>query len=271
MNKTLISFLKNYQNSDNLHSLLIKYNLDNTITKAIDSINGKLNGNEFKELPKISGIILNDINGIISEIKNDDEKKKIEYLLSDIFQDYIKNISIQDNSDTIINDIIENLKIACEYRGYDYNILTQVLGLEKTNVLKPKSKIKKTYYDWLGNEVELDEITRDLADKKIIYSIKEFKKLFKPVTDSFYVKFNKEFKDEIIVFFQLLKEKKLIKPKGTSGHFAPLTQYSVDNENVFLIKKAINKEHERIKKNDVRHNEIRKKLTIVIEKNLINR
>ena len=92
MNKTLLSFLKNYQNSKDLYSLLIKYNLDNTIIKAIVSINGKLNGNEFKELPKISGIILNDINGIISKIRNDNEKKKIEYLLSDIFQDYIKNI-----------------------------------------------------------------------------------------------------------------------------------------------------------------------------------
>lgn len=271
MNKTLFSFLENYQNSDDLHALLIKYNLDEIITKAIESINGKLNGNEFNELPKISGMILNDINGIISNINNRNEKKQIEYLLSDIFQDYIKNISIQDNSDTVINDIIENLKIACEYRGYDYNILTQILGLEKTKVLKPKSITKKTYYEWLGKETELDEITRDLADKKIIYSIKEFKKLFKPITDSFYVKFNKKYKDEIIVFFQLLKDKKLIKPKGTSGHFAPLTQYSVDNENVFLIKKAINKEHERIKKNVVRHQEIKKKLTVVIEKNLIKK
>lgn len=271
MNKTLFNFLENYQNSDELHSLLIKYKLENIITKAIDSINCKLNGKEFNELPKISGIILNDINGVISNIKNDKEKTQIEYLLSDIFQDYIKSISIQDDSGIIINDIIENLKIACEYRGYDYNILTQILGLEKTKVLKPKSIIKKTYYEWLGKESELDEITRDLADKKIIYSIKEFKKLFKPVTNSFYVKFNKKFKDEIIVLFQLLKEQKLIKPKGISGHFAPLIQYSVDNENVFLIKKAINKEHERIKKNTVKYNEIKEMLTLIIEKNITKR
>ncbi|WP_299276380.1 hypothetical protein [uncultured Psychroserpens sp.] len=269
MNKTLFNILENYQNSDDLHFLLIKHNLDSIITNAIHSINERLNENEFKELPKISGIILNDINGVISNIKNRNEKKQIEYLLSDIFQDYIKTISIQDNSDIIIDEIIENLKIACEYRGYDYNTLTQILGLEKTKVLKPRFVAKKTYYEWLGKESELDEITRDLADKKIIYSIKEFKKLFKPITSSFYVKFNKEFKDEIIVFFQLLKNKKLIKPKGTSGHFAPLTQYSVDNEDVFLIKKAINKEHERIKKNPVRYNEIRNKLTLIIEKNLI--
>jgi hypothetical protein len=268
MTKKLIEFLDNYQNSEELRLLLIKYELENTISTAINSVNSKMTEKEFNELPKISGIILNEINSVISKIKNSKDKKDIEYLLSDIFQDYIKKISIKDNSNTIINDIIESLKIACEYRGYDYNTLTQFLGLEKATILIPKSITKKTYYEWLGKESELDEISRDLADKKIIYSIKEFKKLFKPISDSFYVKFNKKFKDEVIIFFQLLKEHKLIKPKGVSGHFAPLIQYSVDNENLFFIPKAINKEHERIKKNTVRHNEIKEKLKNLIEQNI---
>lgn len=268
MKKTLVEFLNNYQNSDELHSLLSKYNLENTITTAISSINSKMIGNEFNELPKISGIILNEINSVVTIIDNTNEKKKIEYLLSDIFQNYINKISELDDSELVVKDIIENLKTACEYRGYDYKILNSILGLEKVTVLKPRAITKKTYYEWLGKEYELDEITRDLADKKIISSIKEFKKLFKPVTDSFYVIFNKKFKDEIIVLFNLLKEKKLIKPKGTSGYFAPLVQYSMDNEKKFLIEKGINKEHERIKKNKVKHAEIKEKLTLIIEKNL---
>jgi len=258
-----------YQNVDELHLLLTKYNLEETINTAIESIDCKMTDNQIQELPKLSGIILNEINSVISNIENIGEKKKIEYLLSDIFQDYINIILTQKKSENIITEIIENLRIACEYRGYDYNILTNVLGLEKITILKSKTRTKKKYYEWLKTEGELDEISRDLYDKKIIFSVKEFKKLFKPTSDSFYVKFNSKFKDEVIVLFHIFKEEKLIMPKGTSGHFSPLVQYAVDNENNFLINKAINKEHERIKKNSVRHSEIRQKLTIVIEQNLI--
>jgi len=259
---------KKYQNSEELFDLLVNYNLDTIIKNAIENIDNKLKNGEIQNLPKLSGIILNDINLAISKIKNKTHKRKIEYLLSDIFQEYVALILKEKESSKVINDIIENLRIACEYRGYNYPELNIFLGLEKEILLKTKKVHKNIYYQWLRKDFELDEISKDLYDKKIIFSVKEFKKLFKPVSESFYVRFNIEYKDEIIVLFSIFKELNLIKPVGISGYFSPFVQCAVDNENNFLIKKAINKEHEKIKRNKVRYNKIKGKMMKIVNSNI---
>ena len=48
MTKKLIEFLDNYQNSEELRLLLIKYELENTISTAINSVNSKMTEKEFK-------------------------------------------------------------------------------------------------------------------------------------------------------------------------------------------------------------------------------
>lgn len=262
-----------YENSKDLLDILSEFNLDALIFKTINLIQKKIRGNKIEDLPKLSGIILNEVNSIISNIKEPEKKRKIEYLLSDIFQEYILEIYKAKNAESIIDELKDNIKNACEYRGYDSNEIFELLGLEKHSVLIPKKHEKKLYYEWLGKEIELDEISKDLFDKKIIYSIKEFKKLFKPFSDTFYVKFNIKYKDEIIVFIQLLKDFKLLKPKGSgnSGHFAPFVNYAVDNENNIFNKKPINKEHARIKKNKIKHLEIKEKMEIIIKSNLLKR
>lgn len=258
-----------YENSNEIIELLLKFSLDKIISNAILQIENKINNGKFDDLPKISGIILNEVNSVIATIKDKEEKTKLEYFLSDIFQDYILQINKLPDSQKIINDLIENIRTACEYRGFNYVELDRLLLLEKqTKVIKKFSN--ELYYEWLREEHELDEITRDLIDKKYIYSIKEFKKLFKPHTETLFVKFNREYKDELIILFQLLKEEGLIKPKGkgSSGHFAPFVKYAIDNENKFFIEKPINKEHERIKKNIEKHRNIRAKLLLIIKGSL---
>jgi hypothetical protein len=258
-----------YENSNELLELLEKFNLDKVISNAIRQIENKITNEKFNDLPKISGIILNDINSVIETIKDKEEKTKLEYFLSDIFQDYILQINKLPNSQRIINELIENVKTACEYRGYNYMELDKLLSLEKqTHIIRKFTN--ELYYEWLREDYELDEIIRDLKDKNYIYSLKDFKKLFKPHSETLFIKFNKTFTDEIIIFFQLLKEEKLVIPrgKGNSGHFAPFVKYAIDNENNFFIEKPINKEHERIKKNVSKYQLIREKVFQIINGNL---
>lgn len=256
-----------YENADEIYELLKKFNLDKVALTAIQQIDSKINNNKVDDLPKISGIILNDINVVISTVKDPDDKRKLEYFLSDLFQDYISQISKQPNSLRLIKEIIENIRTACEYRGYNYTELERLLSLEKQTVVVRKVT-NELYYEWQREEQELDEIAKDLADKKYIYSVKEFRKLFK--SDPTYVRFNKTYKDEVIVFFQILKEKKLIIPrgKGNSGHFTAFVKYAMDNENNFFIQNKINKEHERIKKNSSRHLQLKEKVEKIIIGNL---
>jgi hypothetical protein len=259
-----------YENADEIYELLKKFNLDKVAQTAIQQIDRRITNNKVDDLPKISGIILNDINVVISTVKDSDDKRKLEYFLSDLFQDYISQVSIQPNSQHIIKEIIENIRTACEYRGYNYKELERLLSLEKQTVVVRKVT-NELYYEWQREEKELDEIAKDLADKKYIYSVKEFRKLFKPAP--IYVRFNKAYKDEIIVFFQILKEKKLIIPrgKGNSGHFSAFVKYAMDNENNFFIQNRINKEHERIKKNGSRHMQLKKKIERILFGNIKER
>lgn len=258
---------KKYENSDEIYELLKKFNLEKVVLNAIQQIDNKLINNKIDDLPKISGIILNDINALISNVKNQDDKIKLEYFLSDLFQDYILQISKNPNSQRIISEIIESIRTACEYRGYNYTELERLLALEKQTIVVKKFT-NDFYYEWQSKEQELDEIAKDLVDKKFCYSVKEFKKLF--TLEPSYVRFNRKFKDEIILFFQILKEKKLIIPrgKGNSGHFTAFVKYAMDNENKFFIQNKINKEHERIKKNPSKHLEMREKVEKIILKNI---
>jgi hypothetical protein len=258
-----------YENSNEILELLSKFELENIISNAIEKIEMKIKIKDFEELPKISGIILNEINSKIKNVKDDTEKRKLEYFLSDLFQDYIEQINKLPDSQKILYDLISNIRTACEYNGYNYTELNNLLSLEKqTSVIKKHTN--EFYYEWLGEDYELDEITRELLDKKYIYSIREFKKLFKPHTGNLYIKFNKIYKDELIVFLQILKEEKLIKPrgKGNSGHFTPFVKYAIDNENKFIIEKNINKEHERIKKNKEKYPLIKEKMLLLVKGNL---
>jgi hypothetical protein len=240
-----------YSNSDYLISLLRKIDLESTINKAISKIERALITKDSNSIVSISGIVLSSINSKLTSLKSDNDKKSIEYLLADIFQDYMDSIAQLQNGQEILSQINDNLKDTCELHGFDHSAMLKIFNIEKHIVLLPKSKTnKRLYYKWKGQLEELDELTRDIYDKKWIYSVKEFKRLFKPIEGSLQVRCNKDKKDELLLLFHVLKEYCLIQPKGknNSGHFTPFVTYAIDNEEKFLFEKAINKHHEKMKR-----------------------
>ncbi|MBL7729797.1 MAG: hypothetical protein JNM88_01355 [Chitinophagaceae bacterium] len=258
--------LEKYENAGKLIELVREYDLENVINKAIQQIESKIRNKKTQDLPRLSGIILNDINSLISKINDPGKKKQIEYLLSDIFQEYLKKISEEENSQTILSEIQEGIRTACDYSGYDYDKLSAYLNIEKQQVLLPRKNRRDIYYDWNGEVHELDELARHIYDMKLILSVKEFKRLFSPVSGHLSLKCNQEYTDKLLVLFQILKERKLITPKGkgNSGHFTPFVQYSTDNEGNFLIEKSANKEHEKLKRNKAKYQKLREKMEGVV-------
>lgn len=256
-----------YENANEIYELLKQYKLEKILTNATIQIDNKLKNNKIDDLPHFSSLILNDINTIISKVNEQEVKRKLEYFLSDLFQDYFSEISNKQNANKILKEIIENIKTACEYKGYNYYELEKLLSLERQTIVVKKAT-NGLYYEWLKLYHELDEIAKDLLDKKYIYSVKEFKKLFTP--DPIFVRFNKNYKDELILFFHILKEEKLIRPRGknNSGHFSAFVNYALDNEKNFLIEKKINKEHERLKKNNSKYQLLKEKVKNIILVNI---
>lgn len=258
-----------YHNSDELIALIIEFQLEEVIKRAIQQIETKFQNGKITDLPKLSGIILNDVNSCLARITDSEKKKKVEYLLSDIFQGYLNEISKDVNAETIFSEIQLNIQTACEYRGYDYDKLSSYINIQKHQILLPKSQGRRIYYDWNGELGELDELAKDLYDMKIIYSVKEFKRLFKPISGNLSVRCNHEHIDKLIILFQVLKNSCLITPRGrgNSGHFAPLVQYSVDNDGIFLFKKSANKIHERIKRDKSKYHKLKAKMGIIVRAN----
>lgn len=242
---------ESYSNAENLISLLRKIDLENTINTAISKIESALKTNDSSKIISISGIVLSSINNKLSLLKDENDKKSIEYLLADIFQDYLNSIVQLANGQEILSQIDENLKSTCELHGYDHSAMVKIFNIEKHIVLLPKLNVdKRLYYKWNGQLEELDELAKDILDKKWILSVKEFKRLFRPIEGGLQIRCNKEKKDELLLLFQVLKEYCLIQPKGkgNSGHFAPFVTYAIDNEENYLFEKEINKHHDLMKR-----------------------
>lgn len=256
-----------YENADKLIDLIREYHIESVINQAIQQIESKFKDGKISDLPKLSGLILNDINFYISKITDPEKKKPIEYLLGDIFQDYLNEISKNKSFQSILTEIQSNIQAACEYRGYDYEKLSSFLNIKKHQVLLPKHNIRNIFYDWNGELYELDELARNIYDMKLILSVKEFKRLFKPVYGNLSIRCNREHIDKLLILFQVLKETCLITPKGkgNSGHFAPFIQYSVDKDGNFLIEKSANKEHEKLKRNASKYVKLREKMEAVVK------
>lgn len=248
--------------------LIKKYRLEQIINKSIQTVESRLENHDFDNIPNISGILLTNVNSLVGQITESSDKIKIKYVLGDLFQDYLNIISSQKEGKAILQKIQENLITACEIGNHDYSDLIKYLGLEKSKILIPNLNPNLIYYEWYGKDYELDELSKDLYDMKIIYSVKEFKKLFKPITKNLIVRCNPEKRDILFVLFQLLKDQELIKPQGISGHFAPIVRYCMDNEESFLFKKAANKFHDILKRKKDKYLKIKDLVLNIINNNI---
>jgi len=259
---------QSYMNATEIVSLLQKYDFEIFITNTIDQLDSIFSDKKLNQLPILSAIILTKVNEILSKIQNKKDKTNLKYILSDLFESYFRGLNDNSIPTNILEEVIKELRTTCQLAGYEYNELERLLNLEKHIALRPISPSKQNrnlYYDWHGKDYELDELSRDLYDKRIILSVKEFKKIFKQIEEPFSFRCNSEKKSELLLIFQILKMECLITPKGLSGHFAPLVKYAVDNDGIFLFKKAPNKIHELMKRNKAKYYELKGKYTNMIE------
>lgn len=246
MSKIEKLIFENYQDSSKLISLIRKYDFENFLNGTLTEIEMAINSLDSKRLSELATASLIKINENLKGIKAR-EKEYLEFLLSDIFQSILLNI---ESSETL-SEIQETLLNACNISGYKYEVLEQMLGLKKQQVLKPRqTNSVLPYYEWKGVDYELNGLLDFLTDNKIIISKREFRKLFNPISEHFYYQADKEKVSDLVLVFSVLKEKKLLKPKKNSGHFAPIVRYGVDNDNNYLFKKRPNKILEYLKRDD---------------------
>ncbi len=241
---TIIS--ENYQDSSSLITLIRKYDFEKFLNGTLAEIKIAITNTDTIRLSELATISLIKINENLKGIKSK-EKEQLEYLLSDVFQTVLNSI---DSVETLYN-IQNTLLNACEMSGYDFNVLEQMLGLKKQQILRPRPTNRGLpYYEWKGLDYELNCLMDFLIDKKTIISKKNFRKIFNPISDHFDYKGNTDKVSDLVLVFSILKEKRLVKPKINSGHFSPLVRYGVDNDGKYLFKKAPNKIHEYLKRNN---------------------
>lgn len=249
-----------YLDADKHIAIIRKYDFENYINNVFTIIDDLKNEKSEKDIISVSNSVLTQINEKLKQVKSETDKKTIKYLLSEIFNEYIKELD-EKLSVNFMPSLIENLKRTSVLSNYDFSELEKLLRFDFYNTLKPKkNNAKRIYYSWNAKQHQLDEFVRDIKDKKIILSIKEFKKLFQSSGNAFY-RGNKEKTDDLVIIFVILKEMKLISPKYTSGYFSPLFRYGIDNQNNFLFEKQPNKYHDLLKRNHQKYNTLKEKHT----------
>ena len=113
-------------------------------------------------------------------------------------------------------------------------MIPQKMNKNNAGITKMR-ETKYPYYQWLGYDYELNDLIYTLKDKGILIRVKGFRYLFRPIKTSFHFYALRERIDELVIIFDILKEKGLIRPKIVSGHFTPLARYGVDNEGSILF------------------------------------
>ncbi|NOZ33939.1 MAG: hypothetical protein GXO80_01395 [Chlorobi bacterium] len=252
-----IKIRENYSNAEDLILIIRKYDFEAFLNKVFHTVNEYLKNEENDKILNIANTVLTNTNEKLRQITSKTDKKAIKYLLSDIFKSYITEID-QKSQNEFIPKLIESFKTISNISDYNYAELENLLNLESSNVLKSKKYFESPYYEWAGKTYEFDEFLRDIKDKRIITSIKSFKKLFKKSESEYFVG-NPDKIEDLLIVFVILKEKKLIRPKVISGYFSPLVHFGVDNEKNFLFKKAPNKLHELLKRNTLKYNKLKEK------------
>jgi hypothetical protein len=250
---------KKYIDADKHIAIIRKYDFENYINKVFQIVDDLKSEKSEKDIISVSNSILTKVNEKLKQVKSENDKKTIKYLLSDIFSEYINELD-ENLSTDFIPTLIENLKRTSLISSYNYSELEKLLQFDFYTTLKPKKKNYKerVYYSWNGKTHQLDTFLKDLRDKNIILKPKEFKMLFQSSGDAFYYG-NKDKTDDLVIIFVILKEMKIVNPKLTSGYLKPLFEFGLDNENNFLFKKQPNKYHDLLKRNTQNYNKLKEK------------
>jgi hypothetical protein len=246
-----------YDQPELLLEVIRKHGAETFLNNVFQLITEFTDQKSENELLTLSSTILTKLNDVLLTIDDDEERRMIKYAITDIFKTDIRAVSKR-FSDSFIPSLINTLKTSSFLLNNNYKELESLLGLKRYAILKSKrfASSDSPYYDWLGRDYELDELIRDLKDKDIIYSIKDFKKLFMATGHSFF-EVNVEKLDDLIIIFSILYDLNLIQAKRKSGHFSPLTHFGVDNQQNLLFTKPPNKIHYGLKQKGRWYDEVR--------------
>lgn len=258
-----------YADKEKAIVLFQKYDLESVIKKAIDLVKSKTSIDSPKPV-RIGGlpaIMLHGVNSRLKDIFDENEKREVEILVSDIAFFLLNHLlqKAKGNRAELLNEVKESLKDACATYNYKYEQLMLLFNLDKftkiVSTIEDSPSIQQTsrnqiHYEWLCKNYDLDELARELKSENIIKSVKEFKSLF-DVQPQPSVHFNAQKLDYVIVLFDLLKERKFISVKGNRGHLHPIKIHGVDFDNKVLIKNNPKSINYSIKKNPERWSKIR--------------
>jgi len=236
-----------YENPTLLLKVIRKYDSEVFLNNVFQLITEFTDKKSENELLSLANTILTKLNDVLFKISNIEERKMVKYAITDIFKTDILAVN-QNLSEHFIPNLINTLKTSSFLLNNNYQELESLLGLKRFDILKSKrfSSTDSPYYDWLGKEYELDEFIKDLKDKNIIESVKDFRKLFSATEKTFFT-VNQAKTEDLVLIFSILKDLELIQPKQKSGYFSPLVQYALDNEQKVLFTKPPNKIHYALK------------------------
>lgn len=250
--------------------------LDNFILNFSTTLN-ELKSSDFEKGKNIIGTLastyLTRLNSVLEKVDDIEEKEELEYILSEISNEFIHQILQKEgiSHENLLTEIKEALITTCQVNNWNTELLLKKIRIDLLHVLSVKTEssidnnLKRiVYYLWLGNNDTLDELAYNLKDRKLIKSTGEFKKLFSAHTGNFNVKVDSAQIDFMIVLFDQLKVKKLIKPCGTQGHFFPLKAYCVDFDKNVLIKNDPKRIKELILRNSTKYQKLLEEANLLI-------
>ena len=241
------------------------YNLLEEVDKKLRFLESQIEQKRKLNLNVFAISFLQSINTNVLNIQNIEDKEFLKCILSDIGT-YLIDVFIMEGTINVhgLKDLEGSLKSISEIEGYNYRDLEKHIQLRRAinnqSSMNNQYEIKTTklvYYDWTTDDYILNEIAGNLKSEESISCAITFKKLFSDKPKK--VSINRKSKDFIVVLFDVLHKKGLIKPRGNKGHFIPLSRYAVDFENNLLFNKAMKQEKYTIKKNESKYIALKRK------------
>lgn len=263
MKENSIEFILNdifYNGTKEAIKKLKKHNLYEILQKALIFYTNSIDENKINKLNVEFTKLIIEINTKLKKLSHSEEKEHIKYLFSNIGEHLISNLwekKLINQKDLI--QLNEFLKQIFDIHDYDFKDLSKRISfLNKYSQLSNDNQIHHNrYYEWNGKINCLDYISKNLKSEKLISSIKDFKKLF--TDEPILTRFDRNNNEFIVVLFDTLYEEKLIKPKKTKGHLAPLKAHAVDFDEKVLFTKEMKHIKYTIKKNESKYSKLRNK------------
>lgn|SRR3989338_5430076 len=260
---------------DEIFSLLQKHGFEKFLSGFIAKIDEIEISDvaEYNHVTSLSSTFLTRINSVLENVSNVDDKEQLEHILGEISNELIFRIVQKGGvaKNKVLTIIKDALITTCSANGWNADELFKMIKLDLFHSLTVKTEISLKldisksnntvhYYEWLRDEILLDQIAHDLKDMKIVKSVAEFKGLFGKHDGFLRVRMNREKLDFIFILFDQLKGRNYIKMRGSRGYFTPLKEFGVDFEKNVLIKRPPKRIKEAIIKNEAKHRSLLEKI-----------